>query len=479
MKGKDFLWILVFSLFYASSFPPYALYPLSIASLLVLFHLSKDGDFAKGFLAGSLGSFFLLYWLIDALVKYGEIDPVSSFSLILLLSSYMGLYFGVFSSFFPYLDGKIFSFLSIPCFLVTLEFFRGHFLTGFPWGDFGLTLGGSLSLLQLASLGGVYGCTFFLAFISYLLYRFFSNKKIPLLILALSVFAGGYIFGYLRLKKELHCKNSILISLCQPNIDQGVKWDSAYINQTFSIIGELANEARGSDLMLFPETTVPGPMDNPFFRDMFEKETLGKALFIGTGALYKDHNSFFLFPGNFTWSMHYDKVHLVPFGEFLPFSHKFPLLRKLSVAGSFEKGEGLKVFKVKGCSFGVLICFESIFPELSRRYSEMGAHFLVNITNDGWFGDSPGPYQHFLFLRFRAVENGMWAARVANTGISAFISPYGEVPKKLELGKRGILKMRLPCTPVDTTYKSYGYLFPIASSILLIFYLSLFTLSRF
>ena len=472
MKGKEPLWILAFSLFYTLSFPPYSLYLLSLASLLVLFYLSRGGSFLKGFVAGSLGSFFLLYWLVGALVRYGGIDPISSLSLVVLLSSYMGLYFGVFSALFPYLDGRASSFLSIPCLLVALEFFRGHFMTGFPWGDFGLAVGGSLQLLQLASLAGVYGCTFFLTFTSYLLYRALKDRRIPLLIVALGFLACGYVFGTIRLKKRIPHKNSILVSLCQTNIDQGVKWDMAYIGKTFSIIGELANKARGSDLMLFPETTVPGPMDDPFFREMFEKETRGKALFIGTGALYKDYNSFFLFPGNFTWSRRYDKVHLVPFGEFLPFSHRFPILRKLSVAGSFERGKGLKVFKIKGCNFGVLICFESIFPELSREYSRMGAHFLVNITNDGWFGDSPGPYQHFLFLRFRTVENGMWAARAANTGISAFISPYGKVLKSLGLGKRGVLKMKLPCVLLDTIYKKGGYIFPVVSSVFLIFYLA-------
>ncbi len=468
----------IFPILYILSFPPYSVPFLGFLSLVPFFLLIETRSHPLIFLSGSASFFLLNYWLVDAISRYGGLPRVIAFSMIVLLSMYLASYLFIFSLFFEEASSERFSYIIIPSLFLALENIRSHFLTGFPWGIMGLTMEKPIELLQTASFIGAAGCSFIVVMVNFMVYKAIKGKKVYIAASVLVVLSL-YTIGKARLH---HCREHkgswISVTICQPNIDQGVKWDERYVDTTFSILYSLFKEGKGSDLILFPETAIPGYLNRGSY--LFDRtiEIVKRfPVFLGTGALYRDkygndYNSFFLISPDLSVER-YDKIHLVPFGEYFPLSSKFSFLKKLSLSGNFNSGRRFKVFHIKNCSFGVLICFESIFPEMSKRYIELGADFLINITNDGWFGLSPGPYQHFSFSIFRAVENGVWLIRCANTGISAFISPYGNVVKFLGLNRRGVLKMRFLCEKVHTFYLKFGHIFPFYASLLAFLWLAL------
>jgi apolipoprotein N-acyltransferase len=179
-------------------------------------------------------------------------------------------------------------------------------------------------------------------------------------------------------------------------------------------------------------------------------------------------NSAFLLSPDGKIAGKYDKVHLVPYGEYVPLRKFFPFINKLVAGiGDFRKGEGNNPIKFGNHALGILICYEGIFPELSREYKEKGANLLVNITNDAWFGRTSAPYQHLSMTVFRAVENRTFLVRSANTGISAIISPSGKIIKKTGLFERTVLRGSVKLLDRKTIYALYGDIFVYICLILL------------
>ncbi|MCD6532356.1 apolipoprotein N-acyltransferase, partial [bacterium] len=153
----------------------------------------------------------------------------------------------------------------------------------------------------------------------------------------------------------------------------------------------------------------------------------------------------------------YNKIQLVPFSEYIPLQDKFKFLRKLNYGGShFTPGDEFTIFDINSAKFGVMICYESIFTHIARKFRSSGAEFLVNITNDGWFGKSQGPYQHAMFNVFRAIENRIWIARCANTGISMFVDPHGVITHRTRLFERAVLVGEIELTHTTTIYDRLG-----------------------
>ncbi|MFH1753300.1 MAG: apolipoprotein N-acyltransferase, partial [Candidatus Omnitrophota bacterium] len=245
-------------------------------------------------------------------------------------------------------------------------------------------------------------------------------------------------YGYFRLNTQPDAKNSVKVSLIQGNIAQHIKWDPelrGYIWSQYSALTEAAAK-EGPDLVIWPETSLPGYMeDEELFRDVttLARET-GSTLLIGAPSYSeqddKIYNSAFLIGKNGDIAGRYDKLHLVPFGEYIPFEDLIGFIRGFvdKPIGAFEKGKERKVFKLEdGTRFSVLICFEDIFAGLVREFVKGGADFLVNTTNDAWFMKSPAPYQHAQSSVFRAVENRVPVVRAANTGLSCFIDRTGRI----------------------------------------------------
>ncbi|MFZ1061344.1 MAG: apolipoprotein N-acyltransferase, partial [Candidatus Rokuibacteriota bacterium] len=259
------------------------------------------------------------------------------------------------------------------------------------------------------------------------------------------------------------------VAVIQPSIEQSLKWDPAYQQQTLGIFTALTRRAGAGKpaIILWPETAAP-----IFLRRdpalVAELEALsaevGAPLLIGSldGDQRGLYNSAFLLTGQGIRGK-YDKIHLVPFGEYVPLARIIGFVRRWAeFISEFQEGRAPKVFKEADPSFGVVICYEGIFPDLFRRFVAGGARYMVNITNDAWFGTTSGPWQHLSVLPFRAVENRVAIARSANTGVSAFVAPNGRITKALGLFERGVLSGEVAVRRYTTFYTRFGDLFAYA-----------------
>lgn len=368
------------------------------------------------------------------------------------------------------------------------EMFRAWFLTGFPWNLIATVWTDCPVVLQTASLFGAYGLgmvTVFAASLLGLMKRPLRQKAnliavVPFVIL--SVLAG---FGGYRLKAVENVKpiNGVLLRLVQANIPQGQKWsrDQAERNLMKHVHLSRAKGAEKVTHVLWAETATQFRLtQDEFARGMITSALLPDAILLA-GSLrtepakntyppYKMYNSVVAVNDIGKELGYYDKSHLVPFGEYAPLASVFPFMRKL-VPGAidFSRGKGVRTTNIpRTLPVGILVCYEVIFPahvvdEAERPY------WLMNATNDGWYGISAGPYQHFAAAQMRAVEEGIPLARVANTGISGMIDAYGRVTASLPLGTAGYADVELPRrTDKPTLYARFGNSLPIGLAVLVL-----------
>jgi apolipoprotein N-acyltransferase len=287
-------------------------------------------------------------------------------------------------------------------------------------------------------------------------------------------------------------KTSVTVGVVQPNIDQAVKWDRAYRDETMQRLERLtALLGTGTDLVVWPEAATPFILEREkeYQLQLIALADRAKApILLGSPALrfYPDRrpyllNSAYLLGTDGTLLGRYDKHHLVPFGEYIPLKSSllFFLDKLVEGIGDFEAGPGSTILSFTPKSlgggnpaaahpvrFGVAICYEVIFPDLVRQSAANGAEFLVTITNDGWFGLSSAPAQHFSMVVFRSVENHLAFARAANTGISGFIDPFGRIIQATPLFTEQALQASIPVGYSRTFYSYYGDVFANACAII-------------
>jgi apolipoprotein N-acyltransferase len=289
---------------------------------------------------------------------------------------------------------------------------------------------------------------------------------------------GTLGYGHYRLSERPDEKVSYKATravIVQGNIDQSLKWDPAYQAKTLETYLRLTreNDEFLPELIVWPETAVPF-----FFQDNVELSTevvsmaneSGAAMVFGSPAYKKTpgtinyYNRAYLISPDGRPPQHYDKVHLVPFGEYVPFKKLLSFVNRLvSAAGDFAEGEKIVPLNHEHLSIGVLICFEAIFPEIARIHTQRGANILVNITNDAWFGNTSAPYQHLAMAVFRAVENRRPLIRSANTGFSAFIGPQGKIIARGDLFCEETLKESMDISnSASTYYTRFGDIFALS-----------------
>ncbi|MCK4817088.1 apolipoprotein N-acyltransferase, partial [bacterium] len=331
----------------------------------------------------------------------------------------------------------------------------------------------------------VYGLSFFIILLNVLLYHIFfkhhnkSNVFLKWEILAVALIAGGTLaYGHYRLSEDQLEKKSrqhIKFVVIQANIDQSIKWDPAYQSKTIFTYQRLTRAAFDfkPEVIVWPETAVPFFFQNnvelsPKVFSLAKKS--GAILIFGSpdyeriGGMTKYYDRTYLITPKGHPVQYYDKVHLVPFGEYVPLKRLlFFVNRLVPAAGDFEEGNKITPLKHRNLSFGTLICYEAIFPELARAHVRRGANMLVNLTNDAWFGMTSAPYQHLSMAVFRTVENRRPMIRSANTGFSAYIAPQGEIVALSTLFSQDCLKVSigLPKSPL-TFYARFGDLFAIS-----------------
>ncbi len=472
-----------------ASFPPGKLHWMVWFALVPLLKSIEKGSpfqaFRLGIIAGLAHYLTLVYWIVVVLEHYGGLNFLISSGVLLLLCFYLSLYTALFSYLFSYMKTHRFAAFVMASIWVGQEYIRAKILTGFPWCLLGYTQFKHLNLIQVADLVGVYGLSFLIVVSNVLIYSLLfngtSNKRaflkweLPaiLLMVLLTLTYGHYRLAGDKTQGRTH--QSIRVAIIQGNIDQSIKWNPAFQEKTIDIYRRLTREASGfrPQLVVWPETSVPF-----FFQDnikfsprVFEitKES-GADLIFGSPAYGRDgtgtrfYNRAYLLSPDGELSGYYDKVHLVPFGEYVPLKRFLPFVRRLvTAAGDFASGEKLEPLKLPHLSAGILICFEVIFPKLARIQTREGAKILVNMTNDAWFGMTSAPYQHLGMAVFRAVENRRPLIRAANTGFSAFIGPQGKIISQSRLFREEVLRREVKLGDSSLTfYTRYGDVFAVS-----------------
>jgi apolipoprotein N-acyltransferase len=356
----------------------------------------------------------------------------------------------------------------IPFLWIAAEWGRGHLMGGFPWGSLGYSQYRTLPVIQVAELGGVYAVSFLLAAVNAALAGLGILPRRQALV---GAGLGGVLlvaclaFGVHRLRQPAPVA-SAGIAVIQPSIDQPLKWDPDHAQSVLRTYLELTGQAAaaGPSLIVWPETAAPTVLRRDpglvaVLADL--AATSGSALLVGSidadGSTPPGYrNTAFLLSGR-GLEDRYDKIKLVPFGEYVPLSGVIGFVRSWAeFIADLVPGSRATVFPGPPAPFGVVICYEGIFPELYREFVRGGARLMVNMTNDAWFGRTSGPWQHLAMYPLRAVEHRTAVVRSANTGISAFVAPSGAIVERLDLYARGTLVDRVPLRSGETVYTRFG-----------------------
>ncbi len=436
----------------ALSFPSTGFSILAWVSLIPLLTALENTTprtaFRRGFICGCCAYAAILPWLTIVMTRYGHLPWALSTVLYLLLVAWLALFYGaaaMTARIGEQLGMK--SAVSLPLAWVGFDFLRSWLLTGFPWAMLGHSQYRTLPLIQIADLFGVYAITALIVLANVVLYRAVravAGAGVPYpaksALVLLALLAVTVLYGFSRLNQdEPGGRTTLRVALIQGNIPQDVKWSPEFRTRTIDTYERLTREASGggTDLIIWPESAVPF-----FFQDEPDQADRIRLLarqcnawmLIGSPAheIENDRrifrNSAFMIDPTGETVGRADKLHLVPFGEYVPLGRFFPFISKLVTGiGDFSPGNSAVVLPAAGSSLGTLVCYEAIFPELARAYVKNGARIMVNITNDAWFGRSSAPYQHLSIAAFRAVETRTPLIRAANTGITAIIDQNGHI----------------------------------------------------
>ncbi|WP_082255050.1 apolipoprotein N-acyltransferase [Candidatus Pelagibacter communis] len=505
MKKKiyfEYLYLVVLGILSSLSLPPYNFLFINFATFslffIYIFHKKKSSSRNNKFLYGWFFGFgyFLsnLYWITISLsfdINFKHLIPIVLF----LIPAFLAIFYGIFTFFFFLIKIKkpLSNLLLFSLLFGFIEFLRGHFLTGFPWNLIAYSFSNNIEILQILSSVGTYAFNIWCItlFTSPAIFVLRENKKeiIVCIFLLLSPLAL-YISGYSKIKffQSLSLiQNDYVIRVIGSNI----ALERFYGNfDTKSVINELIEisepELDSKTFFLWPEGIIPNINQLEFqeFKNLFYKKfNKNHLLGIGINAFEKKNkedrffNSFSIYDHQLNLINTYNKINLVPFGEFLPFEKVLGKLGLKSLTNnyqSFSKGEKRNILRISKNEFDItilpLICYEIIYS--GRIFDDPSFEYLINVSEDGWFGKSIGPDQHFAHSVFRAIESGKYLFRSANNGIAAIIDPMGLVEKKIPLEKTGYIdfsEKRLPETTLFSLHGNKMFLIIILLYIFLIF----------
>jgi apolipoprotein N-acyltransferase len=471
-------------------FPTTDLYMLAwfvlVPFLLSLYEKEPKQAFLSGVFFGTPYFFGTLYWIYHSINHYGNISFFPSISIVFILCLYLSLYTGLFALLFSITlrNTNLPSLFIAPLFWVSVEYLRSYVFTGFPWSSLGYSQYKVLTLIQLADITGIYGISFLLVAVNGALADIFlirrRVKDMPLFPLSQTVIGFSVlvilllltiVYGNMRLGEQIPGEY-VKISIVQGNIEQDKKWEPFFQRSVTETYVDLSHKAAASSpsMIVWPETSVPFifKKDESFTTELLDAQrSLDTYLLFGS-ILYKGDqkgktyysNSAVLIDRTGNDVYEYDKIHLVPFGEYVPLQKVLFFINKLVVGvGDYAQGNQYSLAETPYGRFAIVICYEIIFPGLVRKFFTDEGDFLVNITNDAWFGKTTGPYQHFSMAVFRAIENRKPVIRAANTGISGFIDSKGRIISKTEIFQQVILTRDIKTNNTKSFYTKYGDLF--------------------
>jgi apolipoprotein N-acyltransferase len=470
----------------------FAFYPLRldflawIAFVPLFWAIHKDSRPAFAALYGmTFGIAFFsvdLSWIHHALAVHGRFGSASTLALFVGVILTLALFPEAFAFVSALLLNRgIPPALAAPFLWTALEYFRTGVFTGFPWDLSGYSQVGRETVIQIADITGVYGVSFLLLLVNGSLWEVMratmKRDRFPVKLVATTglTLLLVLVYGSVRIayfSTDQQYKSGVVVGILQGNIPQEIKWKYASRRHTFATYERLGEKAvqEGAQLLVWPETSAPvlfGGSDPDWQRPGEISLRLKVPMLVGApstrtvGGIKRYYNSAFLVDGT-ELRYRYDKIHLVPFGEYMPLAWLLPLGHGIATEGEdYSPGEEMTVMHLEEhTALGVLICYESIFPEIARTAIGKGASVLLNITNDGWFGDTAAPYQHLAMARMRSLENRVWLVRSANTGVSAVFDPTGRMVSRIPLNQEGICTVRVPSSSTaGSFYTRFGDLF--------------------
>jgi apolipoprotein N-acyltransferase len=461
------------------SFPKYGSGFVAWFALIPLFWAIKEITSVRqaivfGFIAGLVSHIGIIYWITYVVVSYGYLPIYLGIILMLLLACYLSIYTAIFAAGLVFFRQKVKLLFIAPVLWVCLEYIKSYLLTGFPWENLGYSQYLNTYLIQFADISGVYGLSFLIVLSNTVLFEAVAKRSgkefLQAGVVAL-IIAGVLIYGVGRCRQVnslLRNAAGIDVALIQGNIDQSIKWNEGFQKETIDIYEQLSlqNAPAGEGLVVWPETAVPFNFQekNPFQKQIRGIAEKTKNWFVFGSTSYAEskvdtdyYNSAYLLSPKGEIEGKYDKVHLVPYGEYVPLRDVFPFIKKLTAGmGDFTAGTGYYPLTLNKRKIGVLICYEGILPFAARTYKKDGVELLVNITNDAWFGATSAPFQHFSMAIFRAVETRLYLVRAANTGISAIVDPMGRTIAQTNIFEKASLKGNVKFSNIQTFYVHYG-----------------------
>ena len=458
------------------SIPPFSIFLLVFTLGFGIYLTTLSPSLKKTFISGWFLGFgwfsFGLYWIGSAFTVADTYHKMLMPIAVIILPSILAIFWGLACFISKLLTKKHHSsiFLTI-IFLSLFEYLRAKLFTGFPWLMPSIVLSPNDFLIQIFSFIGSFTANLFVFSLSVLPFIFIFNSRskyiifntlfIPITILILLSFFRFY-------NKDTQNIDNQLITLVQPNIEQKDKWRPETRNSNLKKLMQLshqnASQFKGiKRIIIWPETSFEGsiPNEKKFLSNISKEILTDSKVILVIGLLRVEVNKLFnslvFLNSEGKIINQYDKIHLVPFGEYIPFRDNFGTIANFLSTQDFSKGNIKQNFNLKG--FGeilTLICYEILFTdEVVARLSK-NTNLLINITNDAWFGKTVGPYQHLALAKIKAVELGIPLARVANTGISTLISPYGEEITSIPLYESGVKTVSLVAPLENTIYKKYG-----------------------
>jgi len=414
------------------------------------------------------------YWVYPVMNGYGGLNPIAASLITLAFCLIMSLHHGAFGGLVVLMArrsslGNRRPLFLAPFFWVAIEYFRDR-VTGVPWLPLGSAQIDNVPFARIAEVTGVYGLSFAVmlvncAFVAGLL--LYGRRRINLLISATAAAIALQMGVFAKAEQFPETKQALLVQENVPVLDPA-QWTPQLYDQTIGSLGQLSVPRRGSSstdepgLIVWPESPAPFFIEDPRLRPWLTTIARDSNSYLVVGSVGTAEskvpgseqllNSALVVNPQGYYVGHYDKIHLVPFGEYVPMQEYLFFAKKLTrEVGDFARGTDRKVFEMNGTRFGVFICYESIFPDEVRQFTANGAQVLINISNDGWYGETGAPYQHLQMARMRAIENHRWILIATNNGVTASIDPYGRVVKKLPRNLRAA--MMAPYSPqIETTF---------------------------
>ena len=418
------------------------------------------------------------YWIMPTMQKFGGLSVFSALGILFLFCLYLGLFHGAFGLVVSLLAGgdqySRRALLLAPAVWVAIELARAR-ISGFPWDLLGITQVDNIPLARIARLTGVYGLSFEIMVVNTAMAAAFLVRRQQKKQLALVTIIAAGVLQVGRLINPAPVPTDHTALLVQQNIPilEGADWTKEYFEGTLRDLTTISlaplQTGPHPDLIVWPESPAPFYTTDPTFRESITNVARLDRTWVLTGSLGVDnathmersgsevHNSAALIGPDGTWVSRYDKVHLVPFGEYVPFRRWFSFASGLTEqVGDFSRGTSRAPLQAGDAKLGVFICYESVFPNDVRQFANKGAQVFVNVSNDGWYGDSGAYAQHLKQARMRAVENARWFLRDTNTGVTAVIDPYGRIVAQISRKLRSALVAPYALSNVTTPYTAWG-----------------------